>query len=70
MSSALLPSVQKMRRSARKEAKATFKQRLAKKAKARDLCRTIRRKRTAPGVKPRAESFCPFGVGNHPKNLS
>ena len=23
-----------------------------------------------PGLKPRAESFCPFGVGNHPKNLS
>jgi hypothetical protein len=20
-----------------------------------------------PGLKPRAESFCPFGVGNHPK---
>ena len=24
----------------------------------------------SPGLKPRAESFCPFGVGNHLKNLS
>jgi hypothetical protein len=23
-----------------------------------------------PGLKPRAESFCPFGVESHPKDVS